>query len=173
MFFKSAQTFFRESLRTPLHKKSVTSRIYAYPASFVANQFFSSFFGKSILCLKHYRFQLSFFYTRALQVFGPIFDILVLNRLKFFSDTIWRLVVRENIYPTISPHIRHKKSKSILDIFSKNGIFVFFDHFIHKSLLKTQNPKNIENYEVFHKSSKCFNIQLGVEKYFCIFRFCF
>ena len=38
---------------------------------------------------------------------------------------------------------------------------------------KTQNSKKIENYEVFHKSTKCFNIQLGVEKNFGFFRFCF
>ena len=63
--------------------------------------------------------------------------------------------------------------KPIFDIFSKNVFFVFFDHFMRKSLPKTQNSKNIENYEVFQKSAKCFNIQLGVEKNFGFFRFCF
>ena len=38
---------------------------------------------------------------------------------------------------------------------------------------KPKKSKNNENYEVFHKSTKYFNIQLGVEKYFFIFRFCF
>ena len=49
MSFKSTQIFFRERLGTPLDKKSVTSRIYTLFASFVANQFFSSFFGFSFL----------------------------------------------------------------------------------------------------------------------------
>ena len=49
MSFKSTQIFFRERLGTPLDEKSVRSRIYTLFASFVANQFFSSFFGFSFL----------------------------------------------------------------------------------------------------------------------------
>ena len=55
MFFKSTQNFFRESLGTPLDEKSVSGRIYTYPTTFVANQFFSYFFGFSFLSkLDHY-----------------------------------------------------------------------------------------------------------------------
>ena len=43
-----------------------------------------------------------------------------------------------------------------------------------KSQILTKKPK-IQKIarEVFDKSTKCFNIQLEVEKYFLIFRFCF
>ena len=49
----------------------------------------------------------------------------------------------------------------------------FYAQILTKNPQKTQKSKNNENYGVFHKSTKCFNIQLGVEKYFLIFRFCF
>ena len=48
---------------------------------------------------------------------------------------------------------------------------------MHKSLpkppKKTQNSKNIENYEAFHESTKSFNMQLGVAKYFFDFQILF
>ena len=49
----------------------------------------------------------------------------------------------------------------------------FHGQILTKNPQKTQKSKNNENYEVFHKSTKCFNIQLVVEKKFWFFRFCF
>ena len=41
----------------------------------------------------------------------------------------------------------------------------FYAQILDKNPQKTKNSKNIENYEVFHKSKKSFNMQLGVAKY--------
>ena len=74
-------------------------------------------------------------------------------------------------------HTRHHMAKTNFWHFFKKCVFCvfwpFYAQILTKKPQKTQKSKNNENYEVFHKSTKCFNIQLGVEKYFLIFRFCF
>ena len=49
----------------------------------------------------------------------------------------------------------------------------FYAQILTKNPQKTQKSKKNVNYQVFRNSTKCFNIQLGVEKYFSIFRFYF
>ena len=86
-----------------------------------------------------------------------------------------RQLIKIQIWPFYKKKgCRKEKWRKIRRLSNQKRYFcVFFDLFIHKSLPKTWNSKNNKNYEVFHKSANCFNIQLGVEKYFSIFRFCF
>ena len=49
----------------------------------------------------------------------------------------------------------------------------FYAQILTKNPQRTQISKNIENYKVFHKRTKYFNIQLGIQKYFLTFGFYF
>ena len=134
MFFKLAQTFFRESLGTPLTEKHITDHIPAYPTPYIRSRFFSCFSKNPFLVkipILQANLAISNFYTRELWVFRSIFDVWGLNRLKFFSETIWGLLVRENTYPTIYPHIRHQKSKlDFWHFFKKWHFLVKKRHFL-------------------------------------------
>ena len=114
MFFKLAQNFFGKSLGTPLTEKHITDHIPAHPTPYIRHQFFSCFYKNPFLVKSdHYcpisRFQIftrgNFRFLGRYSMFGVEIDS------KFFSETIWRLMVRENTYPIIYPHIRHQKSK--------------------------------------------------------------
>ena len=150
MFFKLAQNFFGESLGTPLTEKHITDHIPAYPTPYIRSRFFSCFSKNPFLVkipILQANLAISNFYTRELWVFRSIFDVWGLNRLKIFSETIWGLLVRENTYPTIYPHIRHQKSKiDFWHFFKKWHFLVKKRHFFSRIL----GAKTKHNYDFFY-----------------------
>ena len=150
MFFKLAQTFFRESLGTLLDKKSVTRRIYAYPTSYGQNQFLTFFFQKSIFgqirpLLSN--LVISLFYTRELQFFNkirpllPIFMIVFSQKMTFFSNNFGKDFGNGKHFLAKKRHFQPKKN--VIFQLKKRHFSVKKCHFLAKKndIFQAKNDK--------------------------------
>ena len=90
-----------------------------------------------------------------------------------FRESLGTPLDKNNVWCRLWTYPAPYGQNQFLTFFQKMRFLCFLTNLCINPYQKTQNSKNIENYEVFHKSTKCFNIQLGVEKNFGFFRFCF
>ena len=90
-----------------------------------------------------------------------------------FGESLGTPLDKNNVWCRLWTYPAPYGQNQFLTFFQKMCFLCFLTILCTNPYQKTQNSKNIENYEVFHKSTKCFNIQLGVEKNFGFFRFCF
>ena len=90
-----------------------------------------------------------------------------------FRESLGTPLDKNNVWCRLWTYPAQYGQNQFLTFFQKMCFLCFLTILCINPYQKIQNSKNIGNYEVFHKSTKCFNIQLGVEKNFGFFRFCF
>ena len=81
-----------------------------------------------------------------------------------FGESLGTPLDKNNVWCRLWTYPAPYGQNQFLTFFQKMRFLCFLTNLRINPYQKTQNSKNIENYEVFHKSTKCFNIQLGVEK---------